>query len=218
MEQEFKCRYCNKLCKNANSLRNHERLCKLNPNRSMSKFEDIEWQKNKTGDGKGTNRFIKAKKLGIELKVSCETKAKISRSKVGKKHTEETKLKISNSMKKYLFNNPDKVPYLLNHYSKGMSYPEKYFKSILDKNNINYIFQYQEGLYSLDFKINNIDLEIDGDQHYLDKRIVEHDIIRNEVLKSKGYKIIRIKWSDYKKLFKPESEFFISDLIKQLLD
>ena len=33
------CRFCSKVCKNANSLRNHERLCKLNPNRQLTKYE-----------------------------------------------------------------------------------------------------------------------------------------------------------------------------------
>jgi hypothetical protein len=32
MENDFICKFCGKTCKNANSLRNHERLCKLNPN------------------------------------------------------------------------------------------------------------------------------------------------------------------------------------------
>lgn len=31
-EQKFICKYCGKICKNHNSLRNHERLCKQNPN------------------------------------------------------------------------------------------------------------------------------------------------------------------------------------------
>jgi len=30
------CKFCNKECKNLNSLHNHERLCKLNPNRNAS--------------------------------------------------------------------------------------------------------------------------------------------------------------------------------------
>jgi hypothetical protein len=33
------CKYCNKECKNDNSLRNHERLCKSNPNRQISTLE-----------------------------------------------------------------------------------------------------------------------------------------------------------------------------------
>ena len=216
MEQEFKCRYCNKICKNANSLRNHERLCKLNPDRSISKFENIEWQKNKTGDGKGTNRFIKAKQLGITIKVSDETKEKIRKKAKNRKHSKETKEKISKSMHAYLLKNPDKVPYRLNHYSKGISYPERYFKFILDYNKIFYEFQYSEGLYNLDFKIGNIDLEIDGEQHYLDKRIHDHDIIRNESLKKKGYRIIRIRWSIYKKLSKEQRKKFIEALLNNI--
>ena len=35
----FICKYCNKECKNANSLRNHERLCKLNPDRQLTVYE-----------------------------------------------------------------------------------------------------------------------------------------------------------------------------------
>ena len=35
------CQYCNKECKNDNSLRNHERLCKNNPERSISNVESL---------------------------------------------------------------------------------------------------------------------------------------------------------------------------------
>ena len=33
------CKFCGKVCKNRNSLCNHERLCKLNPNRQLTSFE-----------------------------------------------------------------------------------------------------------------------------------------------------------------------------------
>lgn len=33
------CQYCNKECKNTNSLKNHERVCKHNPNRALTTFE-----------------------------------------------------------------------------------------------------------------------------------------------------------------------------------
>ena len=36
------CRYCKKECKNANSLRNHERLCKKNEAR-----QEMDWLKNR---------------------------------------------------------------------------------------------------------------------------------------------------------------------------
>ena len=41
----FICQYCRQEKKNANSHRNHERLCKSNPNRQRSPFEDPEIQR-----------------------------------------------------------------------------------------------------------------------------------------------------------------------------
>jgi len=38
MENDFVCKFCGKVCKNANSLRNHERLCKENPERQESSW------------------------------------------------------------------------------------------------------------------------------------------------------------------------------------
>lgn len=35
----LECQFCGKICKNDNSLRNHERLCKLNPNRQLTTYE-----------------------------------------------------------------------------------------------------------------------------------------------------------------------------------
>ena len=35
----YNCKYCGKECKNDNSLRNHERLCKSNPNRQLTNYE-----------------------------------------------------------------------------------------------------------------------------------------------------------------------------------
>lgn len=36
--EEYICKFCGKVCKNANSLRNHERLCKENPNHQESSW------------------------------------------------------------------------------------------------------------------------------------------------------------------------------------
>jgi len=36
---EYKCKFCGKICKNNNSLRNHERLCRSNPNRQLTYYE-----------------------------------------------------------------------------------------------------------------------------------------------------------------------------------
>ena len=107
--------------------------------------------------GKGTNQFTK----NPGLKMSEETKSKISKSSIGRKHTEETKSKISKSRKEYLIANPDKVPYLVNHYSKGPSYPEKYFSEIFENFKIEIIPEFRIHLYSLDFAIPEKQIDIE---------------------------------------------------------
>ena len=97
------CKFCNKECKNANSLRNHERLCKLNPNRQRTCFEDIEFQKNVLHRDGGNNQFTKAKKLGLPKPiVSDETRTKISEKvkKNNSMHREECKRKLSETIRK----------------------------------------------------------------------------------------------------------------------
>lgn len=93
MNNMLKCKFCGKICKNGNSLRNHERLCKLNPERQFSYFSNNKWQKEK-----GTNQYIKAKKEGRTIIISEETRKKLSKSSKGRKHTIETKEKISKKL------------------------------------------------------------------------------------------------------------------------
>jgi very-short-patch-repair endonuclease len=167
--------------------------------------------------GKGTNQYTKAKELGLpKPELSEDSLLKISRASSKRRHSDEVKKKISEARIKFLRENPDKVPYKLNHYSKGRSYAEDYWKNVLDSNNLKYEEQYQIGPYQLDFAFVDIkvDLEIDGDQHYLDKRIVESDKRRNAYLQDLGWKIIRVKWSEYQKL--EDKKKYVSELIEQL--
>ena len=77
-----------------------------------------------------TSRLGRAKKKGLfKTRDKLELKNIISSKSTNRKHTEETKNKLSEIRKKYLLENPDKVPYLLNHSSKE-SYPEKYFTEV----------------------------------------------------------------------------------------
>ena len=105
----------------------------------------------------------------------------------GKKHSEESKNKCSYSMKKFLELNPDMVPYVRNHSSKA-SYPEMYFNELFNKENINLNYHKQIGSYQLDFYNEEklIDIEIDGEQHYVDSKMPEHDKKRTEYLESLG--------------------------------
>jgi very-short-patch-repair endonuclease len=141
----------------------------------------------------------------------------ISRKKTKRYHSEEVKKKISISRTKYLKEHPEKVPYLLNHYSKGPSYPERYFDEIFN-GKFEYEKYVQSSLYHIDFSITNkkIAIEIDGDQHYLDKKIVESDIRKNKYLISDGWDIIRIKWSDYQKMTRTEKEKYITGLLEYI--
>lgn len=59
------CQFCNKECKNENSLRNHERLCSLNPNKQKTHFDTDEFKIQRAATP--CNQFIKAKKNGISL-------------------------------------------------------------------------------------------------------------------------------------------------------
>lgn len=86
--EQFTCKYCKKECKNNNSLRNHERLCKSNPEHQLTWFANKEWQKRK-----GTNQYIKAKQEGKPIPRYPKRPSPM----LGKHLSEETKRKISKS-------------------------------------------------------------------------------------------------------------------------
>ena len=110
------------------------------------------------------------------------------------------------------------VPYIRNHSSKE-SYPEEYFTELFNRENIKLIKQFAVGSYHLDFCDPNkkIDVEIDGDQHYPDAKIINHDRIRNKFLENNGWTIYRIRWSSYKVMTDKEKTHVIN-CIKQLLE
>lgn len=85
------CQYCNKLCKNDNSKRNHERLCKLNPNKQEHPKGMLGKISHKKGKTKYTDKSL--------MKASETLKYRISIGEVkgasGRLHTEETKQKLS---------------------------------------------------------------------------------------------------------------------------
>lgn len=146
-------------------------------------------------------KFYKGVNCGfVRLRNKSESQ-KISQNRNPRKHSDETKKKISEIRKKYLSENPDMVPYRLNHSSKE-SFPEKYFSEVFENENIKVERYFQVGLYELDFCIpdKKIDIEIDGNQHYYDDKIVESDKRRTLSLEESGWDIIRINWSDYQKM------------------
>ena len=215
------CQFCSKVCKNRNSLCNHERLCKLNPDRQVSagfvKFNEAR----KTGLIEVWNKGLTSK---TDERVAKQAKSLSEYYEVnpavwqGKQHTEETRQKISLARKQYLLDHPDQVPYKLNHSSKE-SYPEKYFADLFETEGINLHREYYCLGYYLDFcdSDKKIDIEIDGEQHYLDQKIVAHDKVRSATLEAAGWRIFRIRWATYQQSSK-EDKIKIINKIKQLLN
>lgn len=130
---------------------------------------------------------------------SSETHKKTSNSNKGKHHSIETKEKLSATKIRFLNENPDKVPYLLNHSSK-MSYPELLFKNALESSKITeWIYNYQQGIYQYDFAFieNKIDVEIDGGTH-LTEKVKKIDARRDEYSRNNGWTVIRFTAKEVK--------------------
>ena len=210
MEIEYICKYCGKECKNKNSLTQHEIRCKHNPNRiDMSYLNACH-----SVGHKGSNQFIKAKKLGLPIpKISETTRKKLSDSWTPL--SDNAKIKIGNTIRKRM-EEGCKIGFVF-HHSSSISYPEQYFIELFEKENIPLKYHLQVSRYELDFY--NKDLmkyvEIDGEQHYLES-MIEHDKIRTEFLEQLGWKGMRIRWSVYQKGSYNDKQKIIND-IKQFL-
>ena len=116
------------------------------------------------------------------------------------KHSEETKQKISKARIKYLIENPDKVPYLINHSSKK-SYPEQVFENALISANITgWQYAYQNSIYEYDFAWpeQKIDVEIDGGTH-LSEKVKKIDERRDKFSTENGWIVLRFSAEQVKK-------------------
>ena len=178
------CKFCNRLCKNGNSLRNHERLCSLNSNRQFTPFQNLHFQRSK----KSGNQYLKAERLGLpKPKISESTRQKLilankNRSKeLRKKHSEV----VSKTIREKVINGTWHVSLAKNlHFEyKGEDLHGKWelkYAIYLDKNNIQwkrnkerfkYIFENKERYYIPDFYLPDTDtyVEIKGFETNKDK-------------------------------------------------
>ena len=91
---EFICKFCGKICKNANSLRNHERLCHSNPNRQIPTW--LKGNVGRTAWNKGLTAETDDRiRLQTERTIEKYKTGKLTPSFLGKKHTEETRRLMS---------------------------------------------------------------------------------------------------------------------------
>lgn len=208
----WKCKYCLEVFLTRKSLKDH-----------MHKFHKHECihcgQKFDKSCQLGSH-VIHCKKNPKYQEIKNTISSKISVAFIGKTLSDNHKKKISNSMKKFFNDHPDRVPYLLNHSSKE-SYPEQYFRTAFQNENFPSFVQdkYVEG-YFLDFAFENSKqyIEVDGEQHYTDQKIVEHDKIRYEILNKTEWKCIcRIRWSKFQKLTNDQKYQFIVGLKQKLI-
>lgn len=274
----FVCKFCGSERKSKNSLTNHERLCKLNPNKQVSNFIYYD------GKGhKGSNHFTKAKDLGLPIPESsrkgkyektykcsicegtfvglkpyrthlkthktdegrdpkwskfygshkikeakckfCEriftnSSAKTLHEKCcknnpnrkegtfkGKKHSEKTKKLISEKLGEVY---KDKSIWRT-QIEKRKSYAEQYFDNCFPELERNYhVDRYFLDLANPEKKLY---IEIDGEQHYNDPKVVEHDKIRTAKLEEIGWKCLkRIRWRDFQKSSDEEKRVQIKEL------
>ena len=134
------------------------------------------------------------------VRKQAESLSKTMTGKVGRPHSKETRERISNTMKEKAQRGELKGFMTRGH----ESFPEKFWRNVLDTNNINYIREYRVSFkslgvdhpsagYFLDFYLEdiNLDLEIDGSQHNWEE-VREKDLIRDSRLKSAGYIVYRI--------------------------
>jgi very-short-patch-repair endonuclease len=209
----FICRFCGQERKNGNSLRNHERLCKENPNRQrIEEYTHNEnWRKACKGH-KGTNQFTKARELGLPIPEGT-MKGRVGPWK-GKRHTEEQKRKISETQKKN-FKESGAKSIWHTQLENRKSFAEQYFDTCFPNLKQNYhVDRYFLDLANPEKKVY---IEVDGEQHYNDQKVVEHDKVRTKRLEELGWKCLkRIRWSEYKRLSKGEQESLITELQNQI--
>ena len=178
------CSYCGKTCKNFRSLKQHERLCKSNPNRQ-------EPTRGMLGK-KGSNQFIMAEKLGLP---KPESGTKGNNHWLGRKHSTESKKKISEGVKKA--HDEGRGHTWKNRY-ENPSYAERWLYGFLDSRNIKYEKEVPFMGFFLDVVIGNKIIEIDGEQHYMPEKFpeqIERDQRKDKLLKENGFEELRLRWS-----------------------
>lgn len=213
--EEFVCKYCGKVCKNQNSLTQHEIRCKQNPNKIEVKSNFIKYNEDvKTGKIKKIflNHYIKADISGSPRPIdSVETRIKKGNSNRGRPKSQELKDRISKKQKE---NYKGKSRWYTQTQHR-LSYAEQYFMEIFKTAKMHY----HVNRYFLDFAYPNhkVYIEIDGEQHRFDPKIVDHDKVRTAILNDEGWFLYkRIYWPDFVKLTESEKVKFINNIKNDL--
>jgi len=197
----YTCIECNKSFENRRAYAGH--MSSHNRGKSYKKGRKKKIKENKSHLCKYCGKEFKS---GISLgghTGSCEKNptrhikiSKTNQNWKGKSLSEDTKKKISESMKK-----AQREGRAWNigrsRWNNEPSYPEKFFERFLINEGIKFEKEYPIGRFSIDFALvdEKIAIEIDGKTHFTDKETIERDKRKNSRLEEDGWKTLRIKWS-----------------------
>jgi very-short-patch-repair endonuclease len=117
----------------------------------------------------------------------------------GKKHSDETRKKISESQS--LAHKEGRAWNIgQSRWNNKPSYPEQYFMQVIENefDDKQYVREFSLGRFALDFAWVHKKkcIEIDGKQHDELPDVRERDLRKNEFIKSSGWEVLRIKWKD----------------------
>lgn len=196
----MECIYCNKSFKNEGGLGAHIKTCE----RITALKSDIIDAYSSYGIGTISRKFNIGnntalhiiKDSGIKLRTRDES-IKLSHSLYPEKfkHSDETKYKMRIKRLDWMKANPDKTAWRTRN---NPSYPELLFIKICNELNLVSIYdivrEYSVHPYFIDFAFTNanVAIEVDGSQHWLNADRVTCDIAKDELLRTKGWRIMRI--------------------------
>lgn len=195
MEEDLICQYCGKLCKNDNSLRNHERLCKENPDRQQSSW--IKFNKERGAWNKGLT-----KDTDERLKKAGETYRSNLKSGITKQYdhrsvwNDDRRRAKSEEKIRYFSEHPERHPNAICAGNRGkMNFPERMTYDWLIDHGVEVIHNYHfvtkrfnryVDFYLPEFKIF---IEVDGERWHKDKI---RDNLKDEDALEHGIITIRI--------------------------
>lgn len=210
------CSFCNKQCKNDNSLKQHSIRCKNNPAKIEIAPKSEKWYNTMNNrKGKGANQYTKARENGEEYITSEEVKQKLRQANIGKKHSQETKEKISRGIRAAILNNPES--YTSNNvcgrvkiqeyngekfhgsweieFAKWLDYNK--IKWVRKVNPFNYYWNSSWHMYFPDFYLPELDLYVEVKGYETDRDREKWKVVPNLLL-IKNKEIQEIKQNTYK--------------------
>ena len=194
------CEFCNLSTRNSLSFRSHIKSCNIvrdNLDSILSEYKN----------GSSLRGIVSKYKISRSLIIRIFEKNSIiirnlSESligKIGKKHTDEDRKKMSILKKEYYKNNPDKHHWKSTN--RSISKPCENFKRVIEESNLFYIPEMtisDERFFSIDISLPQykIGIEINGNQHYESNgRLKEYYQKRHDYIVSLGWTLYELHYS-----------------------